>query len=76
MATFGRYSQHIVLKGILLYRWLISPWFGQCCRFYPSCSHYAQEAIEKYGVMRGSVLTFKRLLKCHPWHEGGIDSVP
>jgi putative membrane protein insertion efficiency factor len=76
MANFGRYPKSILLGGIHLYRWLMSPWLGQCCRFHPSCSHYASEAIEKHGVVYGSYLTLKRLLKCHPWHSGGIDQVP
>lgn len=47
-----------------------------CCRFYPSCSDYALEAIEKHGLARGIGLTLARLLKCHPWHIGGVDLVP
>lgn len=46
------------------------------CRFYPSCSCYAQEAVTQYGAIKGSILTVKRLLKCHPWHTGGFDPVP
>lgn len=58
------------------YRYLASPWVGNQCRFYPTCSHYAEEAIDHYGLAKGSYLTAKRLLKCHPWHEGGVDFVP
>lgn len=76
MASFIRCTQSALLKGITLYRWLLSPYFGVCCRFYPSCSGYAQQAISKHGVMKGGYLTIKRLLKCHPWHEGGVDQVP
>lgn len=76
MANFSRLPKHILIKGISLYRWLLSPMLGQRCRFYPSCSQYAQEAIERHGSGFGSWLTIKRLLKCHPWHEGGIDHVP
>jgi len=61
---------------IRAYRYLASPWVGNQCRFYPTCSHYAEEAIEHYGLAKGSFLTAKRLLKCHPWHPGGIDFVP
>ena len=59
-----------------LYSYLISPFFGQSCRFYPSCSQYAIEAIELHGCLKGLWLTIKRLSKCHPWHEGGLDPVP
>jgi putative membrane protein insertion efficiency factor len=59
-----------------IYKAGISPLLGQHCRFYPSCSDYAQEAIAAHGAARGSLLTVKRLCKCHPWHAGGIDLVP
>jgi uncharacterized protein len=55
------------------YQAAISPFLGNCCRFYPSCSNYSLEAIEKHGLFKGSWLTLKRLVKCHPWHAGGID---
>ena len=58
------------------YKAAISPWLGNNCRFYPSCSEYAQEAIETHGPIKGSYLAAKRLGKCHPWHEGGLDPVP
>jgi len=58
------------------YRYLISPLLGNHCRFYPSCSKYAETAIERYGFLKGSALTLRRLGKCHPWHEGGLDPVP
>lgn len=61
---------------IRIYRYLLSPWVGNQCRFYPSCSHYAEEAIETHGFVKGAYLTLRRLLKCHPWHSGGIDLVP
>ena len=62
--------------GILkLYRQLISPLLPAACRFYPSCSCYAIESIQKYGVWRGGLLTLRRLAKCHPFHPGGYDPV-
>jgi len=69
------------MKTLLLwlidaYRLLFSPFFGQQCRFYPTCSSYAQEAIEVHGALRGTWLTVKRILKCAPWHPGGLDPVP
>ena len=58
------------------YKLTISPYLGQNCRFYPSCSAYADIAIRRHGVVKGSLLAGKRLCKCHPWHAGGIDLVP
>ena len=63
----------LIIRG---YRYFLSPWFGKCCRFYPSCSEYAETSIERFGVIRGTILTIGRLLKCHPWHVGGVDEVP
>lgn len=62
--------------AIRAYRYLISPMLGPTCRFYPSCSCYAEEALHQHGALRGSHLTVRRLLRCHPWHEGGYDPVP
>ena len=69
------------MKSLLLlllraYKLGISPLLGQHCRFYPSCSEYAQQAIVAHGALRGSLLAGKRLCKCHPWHPGGVDPVP
>jgi uncharacterized protein len=67
----------VILKGLIrLYRYFISPMLGPNCRFYPSCSCYAEEAIEHHGIVRGSYLTARRILRCHPWHAGGYDPVP
>jgi putative membrane protein insertion efficiency factor len=68
--------RRVLLTLIDGYRLLLSPFFGAQCRFYPTCSVYAREAIERYGSVRGSWLAIKRLVKCHPWHAGGIDPVP
>ncbi|SDX86680.1 hypothetical protein SAMN04515617_107248 [Collimonas sp. OK242] len=59
-----------------LYKLGISPFLGQNCRFYPSCSDYAAEAIRTHGALKGSMLAGRRLCKCHPWHAGGLDPVP
>ena len=63
----------LLLRG---YKLCISPFLGQHCRFFPSCSDYAHEAILSHGAVRGSLLAGRRLCKCHPWHAGGIDLVP
>lgn len=64
---------HAILRG---YQLFVSPILGNNCRFYPSCSQYAIEAIDSHGVLRGSGLAVSRLLRCHPWHPGGFDPVP
>ena len=66
----------ILIALIRIYQLFISPLLGNHCRFYPSCSQYAREAIEQYGVLRGGWLAIRRLLRCHPWHPGGVDPVP
>lgn len=58
------------------YQLLLSPMMGQSCRFYPTCSNYAIEAIRIHGAARGSLLAARRVCKCHPWNEGGVDLVP
>ncbi len=66
----------ILQKLIWLYQAVVSPFSAPSCRFYPSCSQYAAEAIETYGTLTGFWLTVKRLGKCHPFHRGGVDLVP
>jgi putative membrane protein insertion efficiency factor len=61
---------------IAAYRYLLSPMLGRSCRFFPSCSEYAMEALERYGTLRGSWLALRRVARCHPWHPGGYDPVP
>ncbi len=65
-----------LLGAIRFYRRHISPMFPPCCRFTPTCSAYALEAVEKYGALKGGFLALKRILKCHPFHPGGYDPVP
>ena len=68
--------KRILLALIRAYRRWISPLKKPCCRFYPTCSAYALEAIEKYGALRGGFLALRRILKYHPFHPGGYDPVP
>ena len=65
-----------ILAGIRFYRAFISPLSPPSCRYVPTCSEYAMTAVEKYGVRRGGWLAIKRILRCHPVHEGGYDPVP
>lgn len=67
--------RNLVISMIKFYQLAISPLTGKSCRFYPSCSCYAEEAIQQYGVFKGGYLTLTRLLKCHPFHPGGYDPV-
>ena len=66
----------VLLLPVHAYRKVISPLLPPTCRFYPSCSTYAVEALTVHGALRGSWLTVRRLLRCGPWHPGGIDPVP
>ena len=69
------------MKSILIallraYRFAISPLYGQVCRYHPTCSAYALEAVQTHGAARGSWLAMRRVLRCHPWAAGGVDQVP
>ncbi|WP_082191187.1 membrane protein insertion efficiency factor YidD [Peribacillus loiseleuriae] len=66
----------ILIFGIQFYQKIISPLKPPTCRFYPTCSHYGLEAIKRFGPIKGSWLTIRRISKCHPFHPGGIDPVP
>ena len=66
----------LFINFIKIYQRFVSPFFPSSCRFSPSCSKYGIEAITKYGVLKGSVLTVKRILKCNPWSKGGYDPIP
>jgi putative membrane protein insertion efficiency factor len=68
--------QKVLMALVRAYRLALSPWLGRHCRFYPSCSGYALEALETHGSTRGLWLAARRLLRCHPWHPGGYDPVP
>jgi hypothetical protein len=71
-----RLMVRILTLPVLLYRYLISPWLGPRCRFYPSCSVYTLEALHRHGAFRGVWLALHRVARCHPWHPGGYDPVP
>ncbi|UCG98802.1 MAG: membrane protein insertion efficiency factor YidD [Burkholderiales bacterium] len=69
------------MKALLLallraYQYLLSPWIGGSCRYWPTCSEYSREAVEKHGAARGSYMTLVRLARCHPYGSGGVDPVP
>jgi len=66
-------GQFIAMKAVRIYKMAISPWLPPSCRFTPTCSEYAAEAIEHYGVVRGVIRAAARLLRCHPLHRGGFD---
>jgi putative membrane protein insertion efficiency factor len=68
--------KYILVFFIILYQKLMSPWLPPTCRFTPSCSQYAKEALVRYGVIHGVFLAVRRVLKCHPFHAGGYDPVP
>ena len=65
----------ILISLIRFYQLFISPLLGNNCRYYPTCSQYAIEAIEKKGIIKGSWMAVKRICRCHPWHDGGYDPV-
>lgn len=66
----------LLIALIAVYRYTLSPILGRNCRFHPSCSEYALEALRKHGALRGGWLTLRRVARCHPWHPGGFDPVP
>lgn len=76
MATISKFIQTCLIACIRVYRIAISALLGPCCRFEPSCSTYAMDAIKIYGCLKGCRLTLRRLLRCHPWHPGGFDPIP
>jgi len=70
------YMKQIIIAIFRFYQKFISPLTPPSCRFYPTCSHYGVEAVQKHGAFKGGYLTIKRISKCHPFHKGGIDPVP
>lgn len=70
------WPRNILIGLVKAYRLLLSPWLGSQCRFEPTCSAYAMGALERHGALGGSYLTLRRMGRCHPWCEGGLDPVP
>jgi putative membrane protein insertion efficiency factor len=68
--------RYILIGAVRLYQWTLSPVLPASCRYLPSCSHYACEALHRHGVLRGSWLTIRRIARCHPWGGEGYDPVP
>ena len=66
----------ILIAAIRAYRFVLSPWMGNACRYWPTCSEYAMQAIESHGSLRGGWMTLARLARCHPYGAGGVDPVP
>lgn len=67
--------KYLGIAAVHLYRWLVSPLFPTSCKYHPSCSAYALEALCRYGLVRGTILVSWRLLRCNPWSHGGVDKV-
>jgi len=76
MITLREAPRRLLMALVRAYRLLLSPWLGSACRFYPTCSAYSLEALERHGAAAGTYLTLARLLRCHPWCAGGCDPVP
>ena len=71
----GRAARFVALHALRAYKWLVSPWLPPSCRYVPSCSEFAMEAVERYGVLRGGCKAALRVLRCHPLAKGGYDPV-
>jgi putative membrane protein insertion efficiency factor len=68
--------KRLLLALVRVYQYVMSPWLGHRCRFFPSCSEYTIEALQKYGVVKGLWLGIRRVARCHPWNPGGFDPLP
>lgn len=73
---FQPLAQRLLMALVRGYRFFLKPWLGNACRFEPTCSQYALQALEQHGAIKGAALTTGRLLRCHPWCAGGCDPVP
>lgn len=69
-------AQRLIIGAIRVYQIALSPYFGQQCRFTPTCSEYGKQAVARHGALKGSWLAIRRVGRCHPWHPGGHDPVP
>ena len=76
LAALRPWPRRVLIGLVKTYRATLKPWLGNACRFEPTCSAYALEALEQHGALAGTVLAAGRLLRCHPWCEGGLDPVP
>jgi len=75
-AAIRRTAERAMIAAIRAYQLALSPWLGRECRYWPTCSHYAVDAIERFGPLRGAALAARRLGRCHPWGGAGYDPVP
>jgi len=76
LAALAALPRRVLMLLVRGYRFALKPWLGNACRFEPTCSAYALQALERHGAMAGSALTAARLVRCHPWCDGGHDPVP
>jgi putative membrane protein insertion efficiency factor len=74
--TLALVPRNVGVIVLRTYRAIVSPLYGDVCRYYPSCSHYSLQAVQAHGLVKGSWLTARRLIRCHPWARGGIDDIP
>ena len=75
-ATIDAGAAAVGIGAVRVYQWTVRPLIGSHCRFWPSCSEYAVEALRTHGAARGTLMATKRILRCNPWNEGGVDPVP
>lgn len=75
-SAWRRWPQRLLIAVVQAYRLLLSPWLGSACRFEPTCSAYALQALQQHGALGGSYLAARRIVRCHPWCAGGHDPVP